>query len=79
MSDKDRAMIFQVASTEAACICTAKVIGNYSPDVFDDMSSRVKRAFLDIVPQLLEGDNEVSDAVTSSEGVDISEYGSELL
>lgn len=78
MSDKDRAMIFQVASTEAACICTAKVIGNYSPDVFDDMSSRVKKAFLEIVPQLLEGD-EVSDVVTTADGVDVSEYGSELL
>lgn len=71
-------MIFQVASTEAACICTAKVIGNYSPDVFDDISARVSRAFLEIVPQLLEGD-EISDTVTSTEGVDISEYGSELL
>lgn len=78
MSDTDRAMIFQVASTEAACICTAKVIGNYSPDVFDDMSSRVKKAFLEIVPQLLEGD-EVSDVVTTADGVDVSEYGSELL
>ena len=71
-------MIFQVASTEAACICTAKVIGNYSPDVFDDMSARVKRAFLDIVPQLLEGD-EVAEIITSEDGVDIAEYGSELL
>lgn len=78
MSDRDKAMIFQVASTEAACICTAKVIGNYSPDVFDDMSSRVKRAFLEIVPQLLEGD-EVAEVITSEDGVDIAEYGSELL
>lgn len=72
-------MIFQVASTEAACICTAKVMGNYSPDVFDDISARVSRAFLEIVPQLLEGDNEVSDVVTSTEGVDIADFGSELL
>ncbi len=71
-------MIFQICSTEAGCICTAKVIGNYSPDVFDDMSARVRHTFLDIVPQLLEGD-EVSDVVTSSEGVDISDYGNELL
>ena len=78
MSDKDRAMIFQVASTEAACICTAKVIGNYSPDVFDDMSARVKKAFLEIVPQLLEGD-EVADVVTTADGVDVAEYGNELL
>lgn len=78
MSDRDKAMIFQVASTEAACICTAKVIGNYSPDVFDDMSSRVKRAFLEIVPQLLEGD-EIAEVITSEDGVDIAEYGSELL
>lgn len=78
MSEKDRAMIFQVASTEAACICTAKIIGNYSPDVFDDMSSRVKKTFLEIVPQLLEGD-EVADVVTTTDGVDVSEYGNELL
>jgi len=78
MSEKDRAMIFQVASTEAACICTAKVIGNYSPDVFDDMSSRVKKTFLEIVPQLLEGD-EVADVVSTTDGVDVSEYGNELL
>ena len=78
MNDRDKAMIFQVASTEAACICTAKVIGNYSPDVFDDMSSRVKKAFLEIVPQLLEGD-EIAEIITSEDGVDIAEYGSELL
>lgn len=74
----EKSMIFQVCSTEAALICTAKVIGNYSPDVFDDMAARAKQAFLEILPQVLDGD-EITDVRTATDNVDVSDYGNDLL
>lgn len=80
MSDRqDKQMIFQVSSTEAALICTAKIAGmSYSPDVFDDMSARCKKVFLDILPRVMDGDD-LADIKTGDADVDISDFGSDLL
>jgi hypothetical protein len=75
----ERQMVFQVSSTEAALICTAKISGvHYSPDVFDDISTRCKKVFLDILPQVMDG-NDLADIKTGETDVDIDEFGSDLL
>ena len=75
----DKTMIFQVASTEAALVCTAKVVNaNYSPDIFDDIAARTKQAFLDILPQVMDG-AEIDEFQTSSTGVDVQSFGDELI
>ena len=75
----EKSMIFQVCSTEAALICTAKIVNaSYSPDIFDDMANRTKKAFLEILPQVLDGED-VEDIKTSAADVDVSDYGTDFL
>ena len=75
----EKTMIFQIASTEAALICTGKVIAtNYSPDIFDDIATRTKKTFIEVLPKVLDGE-EPNEITTSTNGVDVQDFGEELL